>query len=373
MKNADVIIVGGGLVGAAAAYECAKAGAKVFLIDKNSIGSGASGNSAAMLELQIDAYRGEPFFSLAKASHDLFPALINDLLTETGIDTGYEPSSIMQVAMTPEEAVALEVECQRQSRLGLRAQWLTPTEVANHVPDLTESIYGAALFHEDGNVNGLSFLKALCAGAERAGAEIIFNAGEVRLVVEENRVTGVETNSMKMSAPKIVVAAGAWVDSVLAPLSVKLGVTPVRGQLVVFETPTRVLPFPIYTKTGGYITPKKEGVTLAGSTIEHAGFDASPTNEGRDVILKLIRSLYPKLLRFPIKTVTAGLRPKSPDDLPLLGPLPDHSNVFISSGHYRNGVLLAPISGKMAAAFASNQSFPLDLSPFFPARLFSPR
>ena len=373
MKNADVIVVGAGLVGAAAAYECAKAGAKVILIDKNSLGSGASGNSAAMLELQIDAYRGDPFYSLAKASHDLFPALIRDLTAETGIDTGYEPCSIMQVAMNPEEAVALDVECERQSRLGLRARWLTPTQVANHVPDLTQSIYGAALFHEDGNVNGLAFLQALCAGAEKAGAELIFNAGDVHLLLDDKRVVGVQVGAAKMLAPKIILAAGAWIDALLAPLSIQLGVTPVRGQLVVFETPTRVLPFPIYTKTGGYLTPKKEGVTLAGSTVEHVGFDASSTVEGRERILNLVRSLYPKLLRYPIRTVTAGLRPKSPDDLPLLGVLPDHSNVFVASGHYRNGVLLSPISGKLAQLFALDQSIPSTFHVFSPERLFSNR
>jgi glycine oxidase len=373
VKNADVIVVGAGLVGAAAAYECAKAGAKVVLIDKKNIGTGASGNSAAMLELQIDAYRGEPFFSLAKASHDLFPALIRDLTAETAIDTGYEPCSIMQVAMNPEEAVVLEAECQRQLRLGLRARWLTPTQVANHVPDLTHSIYGAALFHEDGNVNGLPFLRALCTGAEKAGAELIFNAGDVSLLLDGPRVVGVRYGVEQIMASKIVVSAGAWIDSLLAPLSVQLHVTPVRGQLVVFETPERVLPFPIYTKTGGYLTPKKDGITLAGSTIENAGFDASPTAEGRERILNLVRSLYPKLLRFPIRTVTAGLRPKSPDDLPLIGVLPEHPNVFIASGHYRNGVLLSPISGKMAALFASGQPMPDAFRVFSPERLFSKR
>jgi glycine oxidase len=373
VKAVDVIVIGAGLVGAAAAYECAKAGVHTILIDKSHPGSGASGKSAAMLELQIDAHRGEPFFSLAKASHDLFPALIAALTSETGIDTGYEASSIMQVALNADEAEALATECQRQTRLGLRANWLTPTEVANHVPDLTRSIHGAALFHEDGNVNGLSLLNALIEGARKAGAEIILNAGNVELIVADRRAVGVQAGDEKIAAPKIVVAVGAWIDSVLAPLSVRLGVTPVRGQLVVFETPTRLLPFPIYTKTGGYLTPKKAGVTLAGSTIENAGFDSRPTPEGRESILKLVRSLYPKLLRFPIKTVTAGLRPKSPDDLPLLGTLPEHANVFIASGHYRNGVLLAPISGKMAASFAMDQAMPPAFAFFSPERLFSAR
>src|SRR5581483_4618901 len=124
---------------------------------------------------------------------------------------------------------------------------------------------------------------------------IVLNAGDVRLTTENGRVSGVRYGANQVSAPKIIIAAGAWIDSLLAPLSIRLGVTPVRGQLVVFETPTRVLPFPIYTKTGGYLTPKKEGVTLAGSTVENVGFDSAPTDAGRESILRLVRTLYPKL------------------------------------------------------------------------------
>ncbi len=373
VKSTDVIVVGAGLIGAAVAYECARGGARVVLIDKSHLGAGASGNSAAMLELQIDAHRGEPFFSLAKASHDLFPSLVRALLDETGIDTGYERSSIMQVAMTPQEAISLEEECQRQVRLGLRAKWLTTHEVGNHIPDLTQSIFGAALFNDDGNVNGSLLLKALCTAAEKSGAELIFDAGEVHLLLEHQRVIGVQYGATEIHAPKVIAATGAWIDQLLAPLSVQLGVTPVRGQLVVFETPERVLPFPIYTTTGGYLTPKKEGITLAGTTVENVGFDTSPTEEGREAILKLVRRLYPKLLRSSIRCVTAGLRPKSPDDLPLLGPLRGHPNVFIASGHYRNGVLLAPITGKVAAAFALEQPSPVPIDVFSPERLFSQR
>jgi glycine oxidase len=368
-----VIVVGAGLVGASAAYECAKAGAKVVLIDKNKIGTGASGNSAAMLELQIDAYRRDPFYSLAKASHDLFPALTSELKDLTGIDTGYERSSIMQVALNSVEAASLEEECQRQRQLGLRARWLSPVEVRNHVPDLTDSIFGAALFHDDGNINGLSLLNALCAGAQKHGAKLLFDVGEVKLVRESDCVIGVGCRDEQVRAPKVIVAAGAWVDQVLEPLGIRLGVTPVRGQLIVFETPQRVLPFPIYTKTGGYLTPKKEGVTLAGSTIEQVGFDSSPTEAGRASILGLVRTLYPKLLRFQVRTVTAGLRPKSPDDLPFLGSLSDYPNVFVACGHYRNGVLLAPISGKLAAEFWTERPGSMSLEPFSPQRLLSPR
>ena len=139
---------------------------------------------------------------------------------------------------------------------------------------------------------------------------------------------------------------------------------------MVFDTPYPIVPFPIYTKTGGYLTPKADGTTLAGTTIENVGFDSSPTSEGKKIITDIVNSLMPKLLEQPVRKMTAGLRPKSPDDLPLIGPLPDHAHVTIAVGHYRNGVLLAPITSQIVSALVQNKVPPIALDPFLPSRVF---
>lgn len=357
MKKFDAVVYGGGIIGALSAYEISKSGKRVLLLEKNKFGYGASGNSAAMLELQIDAYRGEPFLSLARASHDLFPSVAQELKEKSGVDIHFERCSILQVALNAGEAGFLEKECARQSGLGLKAQWLSKVEIAKRFPALTRESFGGALFHEDGRVNGNLFLKAALDAARNSGVAI------------EESVDRPIIDYLKTGA-KIIVATGAWADEVLKPLGVRLGVAPVRGQLMMFETPTPPLPFPVYTKSGGYLTPRADGTTLAGTTVENAGFDSTPTEEGRAKITNIVKSLMPSLLERPVLKMTAGLRPKSPDDLPLLGPLPDHPDVIIAAGHYRNGILLAPITAKIMGALLAGKKSPVGLDPFLPSRVF---
>ncbi len=354
----DVVVYGGGIIGALSAFELAKSGANVLLLEKNLFGAGASGNSAAMLELQIDAYRGEPFLSLAKASHDLFPALAEELKQRSGIDIQFSRCSILQVALHPDEAAFLEKECARQMKLGLKAEWLSKKDIHARFPGLAENNFGGAFFYEDGRVNGNQFLKAALAAAKKAGVTIRDNVTEMPM-----------TDFLKANRT-VVVAAGAWTDEVLKPLGVRLGITPVRGQLMVIDTPTPPLPFPVYTKKGGYLTPREDGTTLAGTTVENAGFESVPTEAGRKHITGIVRTLMPKLLERPVIKMTAGLRPKSPDDLPLIGPLPEHPDVLVASGHYRNGILLAPITAKIIAALATGRPSPVPLDSFLPSRVF---
>ena len=353
----DVVVYGGGIIGALSAYELAKDGARVLLLEKHSFGYGASGNSAAMLELQIDAYRGDPFLSLARASHDLFPALADELKNRTGVDIQFSRCSILQVALQAEEAVFLEKECARQSALGLRAEWISAKQIGERFPELTKKNHGAALFREDGRVNGNRFLEAALAAAKDSGVTLKENAGSESV------------KEFLKGGTKVVVAAGAWTDEVLKQLGVRLGVTPVRGQLMVIDTPVPPLPFPVYTKTGGYLTPREDGTTLAGTTVENAGFDSVTTAEGRRQITRIVEALMPALLERPVVRMTAGLRPKSPDDLPLIGPLPEQPGLFVASGHYRNGILLAPITAKIIAALVSGRRSPVPLDPFLPSRV----
>jgi glycine oxidase len=215
------------------------------------------------------------------------------------------------------------------------------------------------LFSDDGQVNGSTFLEAAIAAARSYGAVIEENAAEFELKPFVER------------GGKAVVAAGAWTDPVLAPLGVRLGVSPVRGQLIVYETPSPVLPYPVYTKSGGYVTPKSDGTTLAGTTIENVGYNSDTTNEGQKHIIGLLSTLMPSLIDRPVRKVTAGLRPKSPDDLPFIGALPSYPNVIVASGHYRNGILLAPITAKAVGALMSGSPFPLSLKPFSPSRILS--
>lgn len=363
--NFDVVILGGGIIGSLSAYELSKNGLKVALLEKNRFGRGASGNSAAMLELQLDAHRGDPFFTLAKASNDLFPALHKELLELTGIDFQWEVCGLLQMALNADEASALQAEVTRQKSMNLKASWLSPDELKKKHPTLRNTNFGAAFFEQDGQVQGSLFVKAALEGARKNGAVLIENA-QSDFILENGKVIGVYANGDRLQAKHILISAGAWTDQILQKINLRIGVEPVRGQLLVYKTDESPFPYPVYTKTGGYITPKRDGTTLAGTTVENAGFAAHTTEEGKWDIKNLIGPLFPELLELPISGATAGLRPKSSSDLPVIGPLPDYPNVIVAAGHYRNGVLLAPVTAKLVDAMVRNTTAPIDATPFFP-------
>lgn len=364
-----VAIIGGGIIGSLCAYELAKAGADVTLFHND--GGGATEASAAMLEAQLDAKRGDPFNTLSFASRDLFPRLHTELLNATGIDIQYEECGILQGAVDDGDAAALKEEAARQTANGWSARFLDAAEIALEFPTLRLP-FGAIAYEQDGQVNATRFLEAARTAATKAGARLFLDAGEAELAISNGKVTGVRARE-SMDANVIVVATGAWTDGLLAPLGVRLGIEPVRGQLLWHKSPGHVLPIPVYTRHAFYVVPKRDGFILAGTTVEKAGFDASTTPAGERDIAAATRAMMPEIVSYPIVCATAGLRPGSPDGLPFLGALPGHPNVILAAGHHRNGILLAPITAEIITGLVTGRKPPVDISPFLPSRALASR
>lgn len=369
MKNKfDVIIIGGGIIGALTAYELSKQNKKVLLLEKHAFGYGASGNSAAMLESQLDSHRGEPFLSLALASAQLFPSLYQEILNLTGIDFEYEKCGIMQVASTKEEENFLKQQIENQNKIGLKTEWFAPEDLASKYPELAFRGLGAVFYLDDGQVNGDKFLIAAIKAAEMKGAVCVDNCPVDDLLTKSGKICGVRTSQGSFYADSIVLALGAWADDILNQLGLESKIEPIRGQLIVYDTPGRFFPFPVYTTKDGYITPKKEGATLAGTTVEQAGFESVTTTKGEEKITGHTKFLFPSLIQYPIKKSTAGLRPKSPGELPLIGLVPGYPNVFLGAGHFRNGILLAPITAKILSSLIQNEKPPVNFDAFMPEK-----
>jgi glycine oxidase len=276
------------------------------------------------------------------------------------------------LALSPADETALKAEIKRQNMLGLRCHWMDNNQLQEELPQLNESLIGGAFFAEDGQVNGEKFLRGLMNSAIAKGATVIQDCGAVSLLKEGNRVSGVKTANEHYQSDQVVVASGAWSDEVLAPLGLKLGVEPIKGQLAVFDTPRPPVPYPLYTRQRGYIAPKKDGYTLAGSTVERVGFNTNATDETRRDLASRAIQLVPLLAKAPLRALAiAGLRPGTPDDLPFLGRFPEFENLVIASGHFRNGILLAPVTGRIVNEFINGQKPSIDLTPFRPDR-FSP-
>ncbi|MCG3205770.1 MAG: Hydrogen cyanide synthase subunit HcnC [Elusimicrobia bacterium] len=365
MKH-DVVVIGGGVIGASCAYSLAKRGAKVVLLEKKHFGAGASGCSAAMLECQTHAYRGDVFLSMAKRSLGLFSQLHKELKEATGIDFEYEQCGILNLAMSEEEAVFLKscVESQRKNQL--QAEWMEPEDIEKEFPQINPEYFGGAFYREDGQINGELFLEALLEGARKFGAELRENTGPVVLGPTRQGMRAVSTEGV-YEADAYVVAAGAWADEVASRYCLSY-ITPVRGQLVFYSTSPNYLSSPVFTRSHGYVVPKRKGYTLVGSTAEDVGYDNSTTDEAMVDLIKKGQHLVPGLSRCDLRGISAGLRPKSRDDLPVIGAVPGRENIILAAGHFRNGMLLAPITGQLIASLVFNEQPAVNLAPFSPGR-----
>lgn len=362
----DVVVIGGGVVGASCAYSLAKKGAKVTLLEKSHFGAGASGCSAAMLECQTHAFRGDDFLSIAKPSLDLFPELHKELKELTNIDFEYEQCGILNLAMSEEEAHFLKSCVEDQKRKKFQAQWLEPEEVEKEFPRINPEYFGGAFYSEDGQVNGELFLDAFLEGARKRGAELRENTGPVILGPTSEGIRAVSSEGV-YEADVYVVAAGAWADNVSGRYYVSR-ISPIRGQLVFYSTPPNYLRSPVFTHNHGYVVPKRGGYSLVGTTVEEVGYDNSTTDDAMVQLIKKGQHLVPGLSRCDFRGNSAGLRPKSQDDLPVIGAVPGRENIIVAAGHFRNGMLLAPITGELVASLVFHEEPRINMTPFSPAR-----
>jgi glycine oxidase len=345
----DTIILGGGVIGCAIAYELSKNGQKVALVERRTIASGASGVSAAMLEAQLDSYRGEPFLSLALPGRALFPALWEELKDLTGIDFQYELCGILRLAGSAEEREELLKRRDFQRGRGLAVDWLEPEELKRSLPQIQGTFFGGLLHTGDGQVNASRFTRALAEGARRRGTHIFEMTETTGFLREAGGVAGIVCSTGTFQAQYTVIASGPWTPELGKLLPLDIPVEPLRGQLVVFETPEPLLPYPVFLGSR-YFVPKKDGLSLAGTTTEKAGFDEKTTQEGVESIVREVTAFLPAIKSRKIRRSVAGLRPHTPDELPILGEVAEAPGLLLATGHYRNGILLAPITAKILSS-----------------------
>ncbi|KPJ90105.1 MAG: hypothetical protein AMS18_11525 [Gemmatimonas sp. SG8_17] len=368
MSNPDIIVAGGGIVGASCARALAQRGQRVALIEAGPYSGAASWVAAGMLAPQAEAAAQDPMLELAVRARDLYLELAPALLEETGIDIGLCTDGIVQVAFTEEE-VALgraEVAWQRQS--GFTAEWLSPEEVRDRVPGISPEVLGAAFAPEDGSVNPLALLEAMTTSAVSSGTTLIRGESVEALVQSDDRVDGVRTAGRTVWAGSVVVAAGAWSGQIGA-LPRPLSVEPIRGQIAALDWPADEPPAIIYG-AGGYVV-KRGPEAIAGSTMENAGFDASVTPDGLDRLRQVAARIYPSLADGEIRRSWAGLRPQTPDGRPIIGPDPHASRLWYATGHGRNGILLAGYTGELVARLHSGETIEHDLSCVMPGRFWN--
>ncbi len=362
-KNADVVIIGGGIIGCAIAYELSKQQVSVIVIEKASrVGAEASWAGAGILTSHASTH--EPYPELCRASLGMYPNLASELKDETHIDIEFIRSGTLSVYFDEAEALGLVGLAERRVNRGFTAEVLTPEQTWHLEPAVSKSIAGAVLFPEDGHVRNPKMVTALAKGASKNGAKFILGNAVTRFVRQDSQVVGVVVNGETIHADSLVIAAGCWSGQLTSMLDCPITVSPAKGQIVLLET----MP-PIFQRTidglGIYIVPRTDGKILLGATVEHIGYDKTPTLDGVKQMIDAAVVIAPELAESKFVQTWTGLRPYYRSG-PCLGYLPGHDNVVLASGHYKNGILLAPITGKLIAELLITGKPSLSLDPFSP-------
>ncbi|WP_380284761.1 glycine oxidase ThiO [Kitasatospora purpeofusca] len=372
---ADVLVVGGGIIGLAVAWRAAQRGLHVVVVDPRH-GGGAAQVAAGMLapvtELQ---YGEEPLLRLGMASNERYAAFAAELTEASGgHDTGYRQCGTIAVALDADDRAELRELHAFHQRLGLDSQWLTGREARRLEPMLAPGVRGGLHVTDDHQVDGRRLAAALVHACERAGA--VLRRGEAaELLVEHDRATGVRlATGERVTAERVVLAAGSRSHLLPGlPPGVLPAIRPVKGQVLRLSVPEAYRPFLSRNVRavvrGGhlYLVPRENGELVVGATTEEQGYDTTVTAGGVYELLRDAHELVPGITELPLVETGAGLRPGSPDNAPLLGPtaLP---GLVAATGHYRNGVLLTPVTGDLVADYLATGTLPELARPFSPTR-----
>jgi len=377
---ADVIVVGGGVCGLAAARALARRGLGVALLERGRVGAEASWAAAGMLAPQAEADRRDEFFELLCAGRELYPPFADALREETGIDIELDRTGTLYLALTERDEREVLRRYEWQSGAGLAVERLTAEEARAFEPAVSEAVRVALRFPTDWQVENRRLVAALAASCEAYGAELLTGCEVTSVLVEHGRVRGVETSRGRLDAGAVVLAAGAWSSLIRLKHFEEHArgderatcptVEPVRGQMLCFDARPPVVRHVVYSPRG-YVVPRRDGRLLAGSTTERAGYDKSVTGEGLRAIAACAEEIAPAVGRLALVDSWSGLRPRAADDWPVLGAAEEIDNLYFATGHYRNGILLAPLTGEIVAARVAGGASPLDpraLEAFAPGR-----
>lgn len=369
-RTANIVIIGAGVIGLTIARALAQRGVRdVMLIERGRPGAEASWAAGGILAPQVEVSRQDGFFQLAAASRDLYPGFAESLKEETGVDVQLDTTGTLCLGFTPEDEAELRHRYQWQSGEGLAIEWLTGDEARRLEPSVSANVVCALRFPNDFQVENRSLIGALVRANEELGIQFVTGSTVNELRIEHQRIRGVETAEGFVTARIVIVAAGAWASLIKSPDAKlpSIGVEPVRGQMICFAAQPQISSHVLYSSRG-YLVPRRDGRLLAGSTAEHVGFDKSTTVAGIDAIKSMAREIAPGTEALSITDSWAGFRPRASDGLPVLGPCSGIEGLFYATGHYRNGILLAPITGKVIADAIVDGFVPDHFKAFSPNR-----
>ncbi len=369
MTSTDVVIAGGGVIGLSIAYALAREGLTPTVLDRGPLGRAASWAGAGILAPTSTRPPTDPWGALRARSSELYPLWSAALLSETGIDNGYRVCGGIDIARTPAEDNTLRAAAGRWRREGITFERLAPPDIRRVEPALAPDLNLAdAYFLPDrAQVRNPRHVRALIQAIEGHRGNLRPGVAATGFRVVNGRVQAVETSEGCIACDAAVVAAGPWSETLLATAGVPLPTPPIKGQLVLLESPRPLLKRIVeYGKS--YLVPRDDGRILLGATEEAAGFDDQPRDSDAQALLTEALTLCPILAEAEVVRTWAGLRPGSADGRPYLGPAPNLPNLFIATGHRRAGLQLSPSTAELLADLILGRPPRFDWQPFRPDR-----
>ncbi|GGI46747.1 glycine oxidase ThiO [Paenibacillus marchantiophytorum] len=347
-QTSDVLIVGGGVIGSSIAYYLAKRGQAVTLLERSRLGTEASAAAAGMLGAQSEMADTGPLFQWARHSRAMFPQLSEELKDLTGIDIGLVREGLLNVAFSDEQERELRAREKLQLAAGEQAQWLSAAAAAKLEPALGEATRGALYLPEDGQVEAPRLAAAYAQAARALGAKVQEFAQVQALLKDGSRISGVMTSEGPLWSEQVIVAAGTWSGQLLTGIGIELPMYPVKGECFSVLTPKQELRKTLFTP-GCYIVPKAGGRLLVGATMVPHSYDRKVSMAGLAELMDRARQLMPAIGAAEWEKAWSGLRPQTADGLPYIGKVPEYEGLYAACGHYRNGIVLSPITGKVIA------------------------
>jgi glycine oxidase len=369
VKTFDVAIVGGGVIGASIAFELAGEKRQVVVFDRRQPGREASWAAAGMLSPAPDSPRDLPLAPLGAESLRLYPDFIARVEAESGKSAAYAREGTLEVFSDADGEAHRDGRVDLCRQLALRAEPLELTAARHWEPALGEGARAVAWLPDEGIVEPRALTHAVITAAQHRNVEIRGDCPVTELISERNRCTGCIAGGERISAGHVVVAAGCFSGQLggASGLLARIAPTrPVRGQMLALR-PRGASLRRVLRSERAYLVPRRDGRIVAGSTVEEAGFEKRVTPEGVRKIFDAALELFPGLADAELVETWSGLRPGTPDDLPILGPT-GVEGLLIASGHYRNGILLAPVTAKLMRDWIVDGRTHWDAKAFSPLR-----
>lgn len=367
-KHRDVVVIGGGLIGCSIAMRLAQAGLRVSVVERGMPGAEASSAAAGMLSPQSEALEPGPFFDLCMASRRMYPRFAREVEALSGFRVDYRRDGTLLVATCEPERCELQGIYRAQKSMGLPISKFAGKTLHSRVAGLSSRINHGLFIPGDHSVDNEKLSAAAALACSRLGVEMRAGTTATEIILKKNRVTGLRLTdgggrSGAISGGHFVLAAGCWSAALVKPLGIRLPMRPCHGQMMEFKAPRAL---PLVVRAGhAYLVPRSDRRIVVGTTSEYVGFEKGVTSRGLRSLLEGALKIFPQFGQYKFLRAWSGLRPDTADHLPILG-RGEISDLIFATGHFRNGILLAPITARLISELI------LDGVPSRPLEAFRP-